>query len=210
MSKLLLIIFVQLLYVPLLTLRTISMVKNLKLMTALFGLLEAVVYIFGLTIVLSGDSTYLEMFVYAVGFSAGLIAGIYVEQKLAIGYSSFSVNINHRNDELVKTLRDSGFGVTLYMGEGRDGVRVRLDILTKRKREADLLRKIKQVEPKAFIISYEPKTFHGGYISDIMKRRMQLRKKRLKPVETQEDGLIHKTLDEIKNEVEVFKKDWKA
>jgi uncharacterized protein YebE (UPF0316 family) len=186
------------------------MVKNLKLMTALFGLLEAVVYIFGLTIVLSGDSTYLEMFVYALGFSAGLIAGIYVEQKLAIGYSSFSVNINHRNDELVKTLRDCGFGVTLYMGEGRDGARIRLDILTKRKREADLLRKIMQVEPKAFIISYEPKTFHGGYISDIMKRRMQLRKKRAKPVETQEDGLIHKTLDEIKNEVEVFKKDWRA
>ncbi len=210
MSKLLLIIFVQLMYVPLLTLRTISMVKNLKLMTAMFGLLEAIVYIFGLTIVLSGESTYLEMFVYAVGFSAGLIAGIYVEQKLAIGYSSFIVNINHRNDDLVRVLRDSGFGVTIYTGEGRDGERTRLDILTRRKRESELLEKIKGVEPNAFIISYEPKTFHGGYISDIMKRRMQLRKKRETPVEVSADGLITKTLDEIKNEVDTFKKDWEA
>ena len=37
MTKLLLIIGIQLLYVPMLTLRTICMVKNLKILTALFG-----------------------------------------------------------------------------------------------------------------------------------------------------------------------------
>ncbi len=82
MSKLVLIVVVQLIFVPLLTLRTITMVKNLKVLTAVFGFLEALVYIFGLAIVLSGESTYMEMFVYAVGFSAGLIAGISVEQKI--------------------------------------------------------------------------------------------------------------------------------
>ena len=69
MSKLLLIILIQLIYVPLLTLRTITMVKNLKMLTALFGFLEALVYIFGLAMVLSGDQDIVEMVVYAFGYS---------------------------------------------------------------------------------------------------------------------------------------------
>ena len=85
MSKLILIIIVQLLYVPMLTLRTICMVKNLKKLTSLFGFLESLIYVFGLALVLSGDSSTLEMIVYAVGFSVGLVLGMIVEQKMAIG-----------------------------------------------------------------------------------------------------------------------------
>ncbi|MDD3323432.1 MAG: DUF5698 domain-containing protein, partial [Paludibacter sp.] len=64
------------------------MVKNLKVLTGLFGFMEALIYIFGLAIVLSGDQNILEMVVYAIGFAAGLILGIYIEQKLAIGFTS--------------------------------------------------------------------------------------------------------------------------
>ena len=91
MYTLILIITIQLLYVPMLTLRTISMVKNLKLFTALFGFLETLMYIFGLAIVLSGEKSILEMIVYASGFSMGLVVGIYIEQKLAIGYLCLNV-----------------------------------------------------------------------------------------------------------------------
>lgn len=209
MSKLVLIVVVQLIFVPLLTLRTITMVKNLKVLTAVFGFLEALVYIFGLAIVLSGESTYMEMFVYAVGFSAGLIAGISVEQKLAIGYSTFMVNINHRNDEMVKALRDSGYGVTLFSGEGRDSDRVKLEILTKRKKEATLLKIIKTFEPNAFIISYEPKTFHGGYISDIMKKRMQKRRNGAQVVGSTA-SFIGRSIKEIRFELKTLSRAWKS
>lgn len=173
MSKLLLILFVQLLYVPMLSLRTISMVKNMKVLTCVFGFLEAIIYIFGLAIVLSGEQSVIEMVVYAIGFSLGLFAGILIEQKLAIGYSSFHVNINHKNPLLVKELRDKGFGVTIFVGEGRNSSRLKLDILTRRKREDELIHAILDKEPNAFIIGYEPKMFKGGYLSDIMKKRVR-------------------------------------
>ena len=105
MTKLFLIIVIQLIYVPLLTLRTITMVKNLKMLTALFGFLEAFTYVFGLAIVLSGEQNTLEMMVYALGFSLGLFLGVYVEQKMAIGFISVFVNINHQKSELVEALR---------------------------------------------------------------------------------------------------------
>jgi len=208
MTKLIIILVIQLLYVPMLSLRTISMVKNLKVLTAIFGFLEAIIYIFGLAIVLSGEQSILEMCVYATGFSLGLVAGIFVEQKLAIGYSSFHVNITNDNPILVNELRDKGYGVTAFIGEGRSSNRVRLDILTRRKKEAKLIELILHHEPKAFIISYEPKMFRGGYLSDIMRQRIKGPKKKL-PISVESSNVIEKTVEEIRLEVAALKKDWK-
>ena len=205
MNKLVVILIVQLLYVPMLSLRTISMVKNLKVLTATFGFLEAIIYIFGLSVVLSGDQSFLEMGVYAIGFSLGLIAGIIVEQKLAIGYSSFQVNINHENEDLVSELRYKGYGVTTFIGEGFTSHRLRLDILTKRKKEDELLNLILSHEPNAFIISYEPKMFKGGYLSDIMKRKISLPKKN-NVKKSESTNIFKRTFNNIKNEINTLKK----
>ncbi|MGB3368891.1 MAG: DUF2179 domain-containing protein [Acidaminobacteraceae bacterium] len=208
MSKLVLIIIVQLLFVPMLTLRTISMVKNLKLLTAVFGFLEALIYIFGLTIVLSGEQSILEMIVYSLGFSLGLIVGIIVEQKLAIGYISYHVNLKEGNKGLVDKLREEGFGVTLFNGFGKFGLRARLDILAKRKRQSYLFKLIYEFEPDAFVISYEPKMFKGGYLTDLMKRKMP--NKQITPDDFKDENIIKRTFGKIGNEINELKKSWKS
>lgn len=204
MSRLLLIIIIQLLYVPMLTLRTICMVKNLKVLTGIFGFLEAAINIFGLAIVLSGDHSFLEMGVYSLGFASGLILGIAIEQKLAIGFITLQVNIQHKNEALINLLRNEGFGVTIYYGDGRSGPRINLDILTKRKKEKRLLQIIEEYEPCAFVMSYEPKMFRGGYLTEIMKRRPKMMDKKKKS----DRSVIKKTVDGIKTEAEVLKSDW--
>lgn len=208
MSKLLLIIVIQLLYVPMLTLRTICMVKNLKILTSLFGFLETLVYIFGLTIVLSGEQNTLEMIVYAIGFSLGLFLGILVEQKLAIGFSSIQVNITHDNEVLINILRDEGFGVTVYFAEGKYGKRINLDILTKRKKETKLLEIIHKYEPKAFIMAFEPKMFRGGYLIEMMKKRLRISKRNINKEENQSKCIYKKTVDGIKFEAGELKNNW--
>lgn len=203
MSKLLLIIIIQLLFVPMLTLRTICMVKNLKFLTGVFGFLEAAINIFGLSIVLSGDHSFLEMGVYALGFASGLILGIAIEQKLAIGFVTLQVNIQHKNEALINVLRNEGFGVTIYYGDGRSGPRINLDILTKRKKEKRLLDIIEEYEPCAFVMSYEPKMFRGGYLTEMMKRRPKVMGKK-----KNDRSVIEKTVEEIKTEAEILKTDW--
>ena len=147
------------------------------------------------------------MIVYAVGFSLGLIAGIIIEQKLGIGYSSFHVNIDHQNPSLVKKLRDKGYGVTTFVGEGLTSQRLMLEILIKRKNEEELIAFILRYEPTAFIISYEPKMFKGGYLSDIMRRRLKVLKKE-KIKESKSANIVEKMGKEIKDEVNKFRKDW--
>jgi len=208
MSKLLLIIIVQLAYVPMLTLRTISMVKNLKIFTAVFGFLEALIYIFGLAIVLSGEQSVIEMVVYSLGFALGLIVGVYVEQKLAIGFTSVHVNINHENDEMVDMLREKGFGVTVFSGKGRLGNRQRLDILTRRKKEKELMNIIYSFEPEAFVISYEPKTFKGGYLTEIMKKRLRKNTSAQGNQTSKHIPLVKSVVDEITEEANHLKNKW--
>ncbi|WP_264990471.1 DUF2179 domain-containing protein [Lysinibacillus piscis] len=169
MYNIILIILLQLIYVPFLTLRTIFLVKNVTLLAAIFGMVEMLIYVFGLSLVFSGDQSILAMIVYAVGFGLGIFVGAKIERKLAIGYVYTTINTQQKNEELVSFLRSEGFAVTIYVGEGRDSNRYKYEILTKRNREAELFKIVEQFEPNAFIISYEPKSFKGGFLLDRMK-----------------------------------------
>lgn len=203
MKDLILLLFLQLIYVPMLALRTISMVKKLRVLTAFFGFLESIVYVFGLAIVFSGDKSLIQMFVYAVGFSLGLIVGIEIESRIAIGYVSFLVNIDNKNELLIQTLREKGYGVTVFDGEGRDGVRYRLDILTRRNQENQLMDIIQKYEPNAFVMAYEPTRFKGGFMEVMMKRQIKLlRSNKTKDTNINKDkGWIKKTAQSVVDEV---------
>ncbi|MGI6560736.1 MAG: DUF2179 domain-containing protein [Saccharofermentanales bacterium] len=171
MLNIILILLLQLIYVPLLTLRTIFMVKNMTVRASLLGFAEGLIYVFGLSLVFTGEQGPLAMFVYALGFGLGILIGGVVENKLAIGYNNFSANLQGKNNNLIDLLRNDGFGVTVYEGQGKKGQRYRLDILTKRNREEELFDLIDQYEPQAFIVSYEPRRFKGGFLVDSMKKR---------------------------------------
>lgn len=169
MKEIILILILQLVYVPILTLRTIFLIKNMTKVAASLGFLEALIYVFGLSLVFSGDQGPIAMLVYAIGYGIGILIGGAIENKLAIGYNNLIVNLMDKNTELINHMRDKGFGVTVYEGEGRDSKRYRLDILTKRNREEELLAIIEQYEPRAFIVSYEVRTFKGGFLVKAMK-----------------------------------------
>ncbi|MFB6468704.1 DUF5698 domain-containing protein [Cytobacillus sp. Hz8] len=169
MLNILLIIVLQLIYVPIYTLRTLFLVKNITVLAAIMGIIETLIYVFGLSLVFNGDKSIISMIVYSIGFGIGIILGTKLEQKLAIGYIIVNVNTQMKNSELVRTLRENGFGVTLYTGEGMNSDRYRMEILTKRNRERELIATVERFEPKAFIVSYEPKRFQGGYFLNKLK-----------------------------------------
>jgi len=168
-KEIILILLLQLVYVPIYTLRTIFLVKNITVLASILGIAEMLIYVFGLSLVFGGDQSIIAMVVYAVGFGLGIILGTKLEQKIAIGYINVTVNTQEKNGHLIDTLRQNGFGVTLYTGEGRDSERYRMEILTKRNRENELIATVEKFEPNAFIISYEPRRFKGGFLLDRLR-----------------------------------------
>ena len=178
MKDIILILVLQLVYVPILTLRTIFLIKNMTVVASILGFLEALIYVFGLSLVFSGEQGPLAMLVYAIGFGLGILIGGAIENKLAIGYNNMIVNLMDKNPELINHLRNGGFGVTVYEGEGRDSKRYRLDILTQRSREEELIGIIEDYEPRAFIVSYEVRRFQGGFLVNAMKKNRSRKKKK--------------------------------
>lgn len=167
----LLIFILQLIYVPILTIRTILLVKNQTKSAAGVGLLEGIIYIVSLAIVFQDLSNLYNIIAYVVGFSIGLLLGGMLERKLAIGFITYQANILNKNLDLINALRTAGFGVTVFEGEGINTVRYRLDIVAKRSRENELLEIINSYEPTAFLMSYEIRSFKGGYLTKSMKKR---------------------------------------
>ncbi|RJS50061.1 DUF2179 domain-containing protein [Bacillus sp. PK3_68] len=167
----LLILLLQLIYVPIYSLRTIFLVKEKQLIASILGFVEALVYVFGLAIIFTGDQSILALIIYAVGFALGIAIGGYIEGKLAIGYTTIVVNLINRNETLISLLREKGFGVTLFVGEGKDSKRYQLEVLTLRSREEELFSLIQEYEPSAFLISYEARKFKGGYLAKAIKKK---------------------------------------
>lgn len=165
MIKVLGIFILQIIYVPLLTLRTTFVVKGKKVQASFFALLEAIIYIVSLGIVFSDLTNLYNIFAYIIGYALGIYIGGCIEEKLALGYRCMHVNLQNPNPKLVEYLRSIKFGVTCFTGEGRNlEKRYRLEIVSHRKREQELINIIKSQEPNAFIVSYEPTQFKGGYI----------------------------------------------
>lgn len=165
------IFLLQLVYVPLLTLRTTFVVKGKKIQASLFAFLEAIIYIVSLGIVFSDLKNLLNIGAYIIGYGIGIYIGGRIEEKLAIGYRSIHVNLTRYNEALIDKLRELKFGVTCYEGEGMNKEkRYKLEIVSHRSRETEVISLIQSFEKNAFIVSYEPTQFKGGYITKQLKK----------------------------------------
>ena len=108
-------------YVTFLTMRTILTLKGYRYIAAVVSFLEVLVYVVGLGLVMSSLDQIQNIFAYALGFSVGIIVGMKIEEKLALGYTVVNVTSSEYELDLPNELRNLGYGVTHYEAFGRDG-----------------------------------------------------------------------------------------
>lgn len=153
---------IQILYVALNSFRLVLMIKGRKIAAACISTIEIFVYITGLAIVLNHLETYAGIIVYSASYGIGILLGVFIEQKIALGYITLQV-ISENEFEMAPCLREKGYGVTTWFGNGASGQRLVYLVLAKRKEYSHLQAIIQTIDPKAFIISYEPTHFVGGF-----------------------------------------------
>lgn len=158
-----LIIGINIVYVSFNTLRTILVIKGQRALASMLSMVEVGVYLLGLTIVLQNLSSPINIVAYCIGYGAGVYLGSVIEQRLALGYVNIQVVVDSAGCCLPEQLREKGYGVTSWAAEGRDGPRLVLHVLAKRRNEKILIRLLHDIAPNAFIISYEPKNLIGGF-----------------------------------------------
>ncbi|WP_010097463.1 DUF2179 domain-containing protein [Ornithinibacillus scapharcae] len=173
------ILIVNVVYVSMFTIRMILTLKGRRYVAAFVSMFEIIVYIFGLGLVLDNLNEIQNVIAYALGYGIGVVVGSIIEEKLALGYITVNVISGNPDLNFTRRLREKGYGVTSWSAYGMDGDRLSMQILTPRKYELRLYEEIKMIDPKAFIISYEPKQIHGGFwVKQVRKGKLLNPKKK--------------------------------
>lgn len=152
--------------VTLATFRTLMVVQGRKTYAAIIGFFEIIIYITALNKVVSNLNNPLNLLSYALGFACGNYVGIILENKVGLG--NLGVQIIPKGNsisELVNELRESGFGVTIIEGKGKEGYKDILLVVLDRKNLAKLEEIVYRIEPGAFITTSSVSPISGGYFS---------------------------------------------
>lgn len=169
-SLLLKIFIINFSYITLNTIRFMLTMKGYRLIAPMLSVIEIVIYVTGLSMVMSSLDNPLNLAAYALGYGIGVGVGIKIEDWLALGYTMMTVMTANPESGMPNKLRDAGYGVTIMNARGRDGERLMLNVLAARKDERDLLSKVMEIDEKAFIVSTDPKYIQGGFWSKRIRR----------------------------------------
>lgn len=157
------ILVVNIVYVSFSTIRMILTLKGRRYLAAFVSIFEVFVYILGLSLVLENLDGIQNILAYAVGYALGIVTGSIIEERLALGYITVNVISSNPTLNFTERLREEGFGVTSWTSSGMEGDRLAMQILTPRKQELRLYKLITEIDPRAFLVAYEPKHIQGGF-----------------------------------------------
>jgi uncharacterized protein YebE (UPF0316 family) len=147
----LLIFLLRLVGISLSTLRILMVMRGYKWKAWLFGFLQSSVYLIGLGALISQLGNWLIILGYAAGFATGIVVGMMLENRLAIGYTNIRIVSPSRGIETALGLREAGFAVTEVSAQGRDGAVSILHCSVLRIYEKQINVVINRLDPQAFI-----------------------------------------------------------
>lgn len=157
------IFFARILDVSIGTLRTILLVKGNRRIAAVLGFFEVMIYLVVLGKVVGNMNKPILIIAYGLGYACGNIIGGKIEEKLSLGRVSAGVVLKEKCDEVVQSLRDEGFGVTIFEGMGLEGKSHMLNIILERRQIQKLNKAVYKIDPNAFITVTDIRSSMGGH-----------------------------------------------
>ena len=134
------------------TLRMLMLVKGRRLNAAAIGFFEALIYVNALGRVLNQLDRWEYVLVYALGFAAGNYLGIFLEERMALGYAGVEIIVQSESDGLVQYLRENGFGPKDI-----------LTVIVPRRQMTKLMTLVNDHDSKSFTIVMDARKTMGGF-----------------------------------------------
>lgn len=151
------------------TVRVLLTVRNRKLLSAVIGFFEVLVFVLAFTRVMSQLDNFWNILGYCGGFAAGTIVGMALGNKLTSGISMVRVISKTNWLEITQTLRGQGFGATQVIGEGKDGPVGVIYSMVRSKQAQQVVALCERLDPQAFITVEEAGRVYRGYLASAVK-----------------------------------------
>lgn len=156
--------------VTMMTVRVLMIVRGARATATIISFFEILVWVLAAGAVIRNLGSPLHAVGYAGGFAAGTTVGMWLENKLALGVCSVRAFSRDPQNELVRELRERGFGVTEQQGRGRDGAVDILHAVVRRRDVRDVVHTIEGHDPDAFVTIQNDAVVHRGWMYGTRRR----------------------------------------
>ena len=145
------------------TIRTVFTVKGKSLIAALIGFIEVLIwFLIAKEALNTNDVSIFIACSYALGFATGTYIGGIISKLLI--KSKLNVQIITSNYDLIDTLRNEGFAVSVIDIKGKDSNKYMLVIGINNTKKNLLIDKIKELDNNAFVYINETTYIQNGFI----------------------------------------------
>jgi len=145
------------------TFRLLLVMRGRKLQAGLIGMVQAAVFILAVSAVLSGPLNFWTVVGYAAGFGCGVMLGMLVEERLAIGHAMLRVYSPTSGKAIAEALRAAGYAVTEFAAQGHAGKITVVNSVVLRRQVPSVRAIIDGVDPNAFVTIDEARPLQSGY-----------------------------------------------
>jgi uncharacterized protein YebE (UPF0316 family) len=145
------------------TLRMLFTLRGKKALSWIVGFLVSLIYVVLLTSVLSNLDNLLYILAYAAGFATGGVVGMWIEERLALGFVHLQIVSPRLGVVMAQKLRENGFAVTEIPARGKDGMVSMLNLSVRRKQVMEVESIVNECDEGAFITSENVHMVQRGF-----------------------------------------------
>lgn len=149
--------------VSLYTVRLMMVMRGRKFLALIFAFFQALVFVSAMQMVFSDLGNWGKITGYSAGFATGLVIGMALENRLAIGYAHLRIISPNRGPALVDGLRQAGFAVTEVSGMGKEGMVSLLNCTIRRRHLPQATQIIMDTDSEAFITAEAVRSTRRGF-----------------------------------------------
>jgi uncharacterized protein YebE (UPF0316 family) len=160
----LMILILRIVGVTLATVRTLIMMRGSKVLSASIGFFEVLVYALAIGQVVNNLSNVWNLLGYSLGFALGTLVGMWMEERLALGYATVRIISKDKGQAIANAVRGAGYGATVAWGQGQDGL-VDMVTVTVRRREIKTVYTLAdELDSSAFVTAEDARSIRRGYM----------------------------------------------
>jgi uncharacterized protein YebE (UPF0316 family) len=145
------------------TLRVLFTLRGKKALSWIMGFFVSLIFVLLITSVLSNVNSPLYIIAYAAGFATGGVVGMWIEERLAIGFTHLQIISPRRGVIMAEKLRENGFAVTEIPARGKDGMVSMLSLSVRRKQAVEVEKIINECDEAAFVTSEDVHPVRRGF-----------------------------------------------
>jgi uncharacterized protein YebE (UPF0316 family) len=146
------------------TVRILLMTRGRKLLSAAFGFFQTLMYAVAIGKVVQDLNNIPNLISYCLGFSVGTLLGMWLEERLAIGFATIRVISPGQSQQVAEAIRNAGYGATEGMAYGKEGIVGTVKTIVRRRDVQSVYEIIHQCAPGAVITIEDTQKVERGYL----------------------------------------------